>query len=182
MASHFYCLIQKENHPEKRKTPTRPHALLQSSTTNQGHRCEQRRFTSDCGVRLVSANRLSNITIVVVDDNIDVRRYVGAYLAHLGANVALAKSASEGLEEVKIHRPNLVISDISMPGRDGFGFLRDIRELGSEVGGNVPVIAMTALVSRLDGAQFLRAGFQAFLSKPFSPDKLVEVILAVLNG
>ena len=129
----------------------------------------------------MSSNRLNDITIVVVDDNIDVRRFVGSFLAHLGANVREAQNAIEALEVIKIYRPNLVLSDISMPGRDGFDLLRDIRALGPDAGGGVPVIAMTALVTRLDGARFLNAGFQAFLPKPFSPDKLVEVILTVLN-
>ena len=129
----------------------------------------------------MSPNRLNDITIVVVDDNIDVRRFVGSFLAHLGANVREAQNAIEGLQAIKIYRPNLVLSDISMPGRDGFDLLRDIRALGPDAGGGVPVIAMTALVTRLDGARFLNAGFQAFLPKPFSPDKLVEVILTVLK-
>jgi CheY-like chemotaxis protein len=129
----------------------------------------------------VSPNRLNDITIVVVDDNHDVRRSVGSFLARLGANVREAQNAIDGLEAIKIYRPNLVLSDISMPGRDGFDLLRDIRALGPDAGGGVPVIAMTALVTRLDGARFLNAGFQAFLPKPFSPDKLVEVILTVLK-
>ena len=129
----------------------------------------------------MSPHRFNNITIVVVDDNSDVRRHVGAFLAHLGVNVAVAQSAMEGLEAVKSHRPNLVLCDISMPGRDGFDLLRDIRALGPDTGGSVPIIAMTALATRLDGATFLNAGFQAFLPKPFGPDKLMEVVLRCLR-
>src|ERR1700693_836328 len=124
---------------------------------------------------------LSNLTIVVVEDHEDARRYLGLFLGQLGEDVVVARNATEVLEAVKIYRPNLVLSDISMPGRDGFDLLRDIRALGPDAGGGVPVIAMTALVTRLDGARFLNAGFQAFLPKPFSPDKLVEVILTVLK-
>ena len=129
----------------------------------------------------MSPNRLSNLTIVIVDDHSDFRRYLGLFLGRLGANVALAQNAIEGLEAVKTYRPNLVLSDISMPGRDGFGLLLDIRALGPEFGGSVPVIAMTALVSPLDRARILSAGFRACLPKPFSPDKLVEAILKVLD-
>jgi CheY-like chemotaxis protein len=129
----------------------------------------------------MSPNRLSNITIVVVDDHDAVRRYVGAFLDQLGANVLVAQNAMEGLEAIKSYCPNLVLSDISMPGRDGFGLLLDIRALGPESGGSVPVIAMTALVSPLDRERILNAGFQGCLPKPFSPDKLVEAILKVLN-
>ena len=126
----------------------------------------------------MSPNRLSNLTIVIVDDHSDFRRYLGLFLGRLGANVALAQNAIEGLEAVKTYRPNLVLSDISMPGRDGFGLLSDIRALGPDAGGNVQVIAMTAFVDR---ALILNAGFKAFLSKPFSPETLVETILTALS-
>jgi CheY-like chemotaxis protein len=130
----------------------------------------------------MSPNRLSNITIVVVDDDHVVRRYVGAFLAQLCANVAVAPNAREGLEAVRTHRPNLVVSDISMPGRDGFGLLLDVRALGPEAGGSVPVIAMTALVTPANRARILDAGFKAILPKPFGPDQLVEVILQALDN
>jgi CheY-like chemotaxis protein len=126
-------------------------------------------------------NRLSNIIIVVVDDDHVVGRYVGAFLAQLCAHVAVAPNAREGLEAVKTYRPDLVVSDISMPGRDGFGLLRDIRALGPEAGGSAPVIAMTALVTPVDRVRMLNAGFTAILPKPFGPDQLVEVILQVLD-
>jgi CheY-like chemotaxis protein len=129
----------------------------------------------------MSPNRLNNLTIIVVDDNDDVRRHVGAYLAHLGAHVAVAENGIEGLEAVKTYRPNLVLSDISMPGRDGFGLLIDIRALGSSSGGSIPVIAMTALVTQVDRMRILNAGFQAFLPKPFSPEALLNAILSVLS-
>ena len=113
-------------------------------------------------------------------DHHEIRRYVGAYLYHLGAHVVVAENAFEGLEAVRTCRPNLVLSDISMPG-DGFGLLRDIRALGPDAGGNVPVIAMTALIGHVDRTRVLNAGFQAYLPKPFAPDRLLETILAVLS-
>ena len=93
----------------------------------------------------------------------------------------MAENAIEGLEAVKTNRPNLVLSDISMPGRDGFGLLSDIQALGCDAGGSVPVIAMTALGTRIDRARVLNAGFKAFLPKPFSPEALLTAILAVVN-
>jgi CheY-like chemotaxis protein len=129
----------------------------------------------------MSPNRLSNLTIVVVEDHDDARRYLGLYLDRLGANVVVARNAFEGLEAIKNTHPNLVLSDIAMPGMDGFGLLREIRALGPDASGSVPVIAMTALVTHADRARILSAGFQAYLPKPFSPDKLVETILTVLN-
>lgn len=129
----------------------------------------------------MSPNRFSSLTIVVVEDHDDARRYLGLFLGRLGANVVVARDGFEGLEAVKNSRPNLVVSDISMPGMDGFELLREIRALGPESGGSVPVIAMTAFVTPADRARLLNAGFQGFLAKPFTPDKLVDVILSMLD-
>jgi CheY-like chemotaxis protein len=129
----------------------------------------------------MSPNRLSNLTIVVVEDHDEARRYLGIFLDHLGANVVLARNGCEGLEAVKNNHPHLVVSDITMPGMDGFELLREIRAFGPNAGGSVPVIAMTALVTYADRARMLNAGFQACLPKPFTPDKLLETILTVLN-
>jgi CheY-like chemotaxis protein len=129
----------------------------------------------------MSPSRLSNLTIVVVEDHDDARRYLGLFLNQMGANVVLARNGFEGLEATKNNRPNLVVSDLKMPGMDGFGLLREIRALGPNAGGSVPVIAMTALVTYADRARILNAGFQACLPKPFTPDKLLEAILTVLN-
>jgi Response regulator receiver domain len=69
----------------------------------------------------MSPTRLSNLTIVVVEDHNDIRSFLGIFLSHLGAKVVVAGNAIEGLAAVKTYHPNLVLSDISMPGRDGFG-------------------------------------------------------------
>jgi CheY-like chemotaxis protein len=129
----------------------------------------------------IPPNPFSDLTIVVVEDHDDARRYLGLFLDHLGANVLLARNASEGLDAIKNNLPHLVLSDINMPGMDGFELLGEIRALGSAAGGNVPVVAMTALVTHADRLRMLNAGFQACLPKPFTPDKLVQTIRTVLN-
>jgi len=126
----------------------------------------------------MSHNPLSNFTIVVVEDHDDTRKFLGNFLGHLGANVILARNESEGVEAVKTSRPNLVLCDIKMPGRDGFDVLSEIRALGPFAGGTVPVIAMSALVTHASARML---GFQACLLKPFTPDKLLQTILTVLN-
>jgi CheY-like chemotaxis protein len=124
---------------------------------------------------------LSNITIIVVEDDNAIRRYVGAFLERSGANVVSARNGREGLEAIKNNHPNMVLSDIKMPEMDGFGLMREIRALGLDAGGSVPVVAMTACPIQGERASILDAGFQACLPKPFTPDKLLETILAVLN-
>jgi DNA-binding response OmpR family regulator len=130
---------------------------------------------------LMAPNLLSNLTIVVVEDHDDVRDYLGIFFRQMGANVLLARDAKEGLAAIVNGAPDLVVSDISMPGHDGFSLLADIRALEPEAGGCVPVIAMSALLGRVDQGRLLKAGFQAYLPKPFGPAKLMKTILAVLE-
>jgi CheY-like chemotaxis protein len=107
--------------------------------------------------------------------------HLDLFLDQLGANVVMASNAFEGLEAIKRNHPDLVVSDIKMPGVDGLEILRQIRALDPDSEGSVPVIAMTALVGRADRTRLRNSGFQACLPKPFSPGKLLETILTVLN-
>jgi CheY-like chemotaxis protein len=93
----------------------------------------------------------------------------------------LARNAFEGLEAIKNNHPNLVLSDINMPGMGGLELLREIRALGPDAGGSVPVIAITAFGTHADRERLLHGGFKGCLLKPFTPDKLLETILSVLN-
>jgi DNA-binding response OmpR family regulator len=91
----------------------------------------------------------------------------------------MASDAFEGLEAIKNNHPNLVLTDIVLPGMNGFELLHEIRALRADAGGGVAVIAMSALFTDADRARILNAGFQACLSKPFAPDKLLETIVAL---
>ena len=126
--------------------------------------------------------RFQNITIVIVEDNSDVRLLIADFLAKNGAVVFAAKNGLEGFALVRKNRPDVVLSDINLPGRNGFELLADIRALGRHGGGNVPVIAMTAFGRALGREATLAAGFQAHLDKPFSPDQLLMTIDSVLNS
>jgi CheY-like chemotaxis protein len=123
---------------------------------------------------------LSALTIVVVEDHDDSRRALGLFLGHLGAHVALASNAAEAIDKIKDARPNLVLSDIQLPDRNGFELLREIRALGSSGGGTVPVIALSGFLTGADRTRMLRAGFHGFLPKPFHPERLLETIQTVL--
>jgi CheY-like chemotaxis protein len=129
----------------------------------------------------MSPKRLNNLAVVVVEDHDDARRCLGMFLRHLGARVITARNGFEGLQAIKENHPDLVVSDIKMPGMDGFELLRQIRAFGPDGVGSVPMIAMTAFVSQVDRTRILDAGFQGCLPKPFTPDKLLETILTVLK-
>jgi DNA-binding response OmpR family regulator len=98
-----------------------------------------------------------------------------------GPKVIAAPNAFDGLQAISGNRPNIVLLVIKLPDRDGFELLRDIRALGPENGGDVPVIAMTAFGRTADRNRTIAAGFQAHLEKPFVPTKLLDAIKAVLK-
>jgi CheY-like chemotaxis protein len=129
----------------------------------------------------MSANALNNLTIVLVEDHPDARALIGTFLRKAGANVICASDGFEGLEAVKTHHPDLVLSDLVMPRRDGFELLDDIRSLDSTHEKNVPVIAMTALVQSSDRRRSQHAGFERHLAKPFGPKQLLDAILSVVG-
>jgi CheY-like chemotaxis protein len=128
----------------------------------------------------MSPSCLAGLAILVVEDHDDARRYLDLFLGQLGAKVLVASNAFEGLELIKNSLPELVLSDIQMPGMDGFELLDEIRALGKDAGGGVPVIAMSAFFSQTDRARIHYADFRAYLPKPFTPDKLVDTILGIL--
>jgi CheY-like chemotaxis protein len=98
-----------------------------------------------------------------------------------GPKLSLPLNAFEGLQAVSGNRPNIVLLDIKLPDRDGFELLQDIRALGPDNGGDVPVIAMTAFGRTADRNRTVAAGFQAHLVKPFVPTKLLDAIKSVLK-
>jgi CheY-like chemotaxis protein len=131
---------------------------------------------------LMSPNRLTNCTIIVIEDHDDSRSALGLFLARMGADVVLASNGVEGLEAVKNHHPHLVLTDLNMPEMNGFELLREIRALRPDAVGNVPVIAMTAFETRIERARILNMGFQACLQKPSSVENLVETMLSLLEA
>ena len=92
-----------------------------------------------------------------------------------------AASATEALEHMAAERPDVLVSDIGMPGEDGYAFIRRVRALGPDRGGQVPAAALTAYAKGEDGQRVLSAGFQVHLPKPVQPADLANVV-ATLAG
>ena len=124
---------------------------------------------------------LQNTKILIVEDQTDFRFLISRFLENNGATVFAASNGSEGLRAFIANRPDIVLSDILMPHRSGFELLEDIRALGSEDGGSVPVIAMTAAFDSFSRQRTIAAGFREHLTKPFGPSQLLEVLVSVLN-
>ena len=111
-----------------------------------------------------------------MEDDADARELVTTILEDAGAIVEAADSAAAGFAAVQSFRPQLLLSDISMPDEDGYSLIRRVRALGAEEGGSVPSIALTAHTRVEDRAKALRAGFNLHMGKPVRPDDLVAAV------
>jgi len=122
-------------------------------------------------------------SILIVDDDADVRDLLSFRLQHFGAHVETADSVKSALAIINAPetRPQLIVSDIAMPGEDGFSLLRKVRALEPEDGGMIPAIALTAYSRVKDRMDALAAGFQMHLSKPVDADDLALGVSSILE-
>ncbi|AUX43942.1 histidine kinase [Sorangium cellulosum] len=125
---------------------------------------------------------LTGVRVLVVDDQADAREIAQRVLEESAARVTTAASAAEALSLVERERPHVLVSDLGMPGEDGFQLIRKVRALGAERGGATPAAAVSALAREEDRARALGAGYQAHLSKPVDPAALVGVVAALARG
>jgi signal transduction histidine kinase/DNA-binding NarL/FixJ family response regulator len=119
---------------------------------------------------------LRGLRVLVVDDEADTRDMLRAVLEHCHAEVITVGSASEALETIVQVRPDVLISDLGMPGDDGYNLISKVRALPAERGGRIPAAALTAYVRAEDRVKVLRSGFQLHVPKPVEPAELVTVV------
>jgi len=123
------------------------------------------------------AEHLRGLHVMVVDDELSVRELLALTLAKCGARVTLAASVQEALGVLQNLSPDVVVSDIAMPGIDGYEFIDKLRKvMRPRSGRDVPVIALTACASGQDRDLALQAGFDRHITKPVDPAELVRAI------
>ncbi len=122
---------------------------------------------------------IAGVTVVVVDDEPDARKLLRRLLEDCEANVFDAANAAEALELVQSRRPDVLVSDIGMPGEDGYSLIRRLRGLPAEQGGATPAVALTAYARADDRVNVVLAGFQHHLSKPVEPAELIAVVASL---
>jgi PAS domain S-box-containing protein len=123
---------------------------------------------------------LDRIRIMVVDDEAETRDLLKIMLASHGAEVSAYASGAEALAQVDHCKPQVIVSDIGMPGQDGYAFIRKVRGLGADVE-NIPAIALTAYARAEDRMRALAAGFQMHVPKPVEASELVMVIASLVK-
>ena len=119
---------------------------------------------------------LHGLHLLVVDDDTDARESIAQVLVECGAQVRQAANATAALHEFERERPDVLLSDIGMPERDGYELIRDIRNLDAAHGSDVPAVAITAFTRPEDRALAMLAGYQAHVGKPVVPDELVAAV------
>ena len=125
------------------------------------------------------APTLLGTKILVVDDDDDARELLRSILAQGGASVRTAGSAREALEQFENRLPDVLVSDIGMPGEDGYDLIRKIRSRTQEEGGHVPALALTAFARSDDRRRAISAGFHMHLAKPVEPVELVTMVASL---
>ena len=134
----------------------------------------------DCQT-LNSRFRLEGLRVLVVDDEPDTRQVISAVISKSGAEVKTCASAPEALETLQRWKPDILMSDIGMPGEDGYSLIRKVRSLSVESGGLTPAAALTAYAREDDRRQALAAGFQMHVAKPIGSMELISTV-ACLAG
>ncbi len=119
---------------------------------------------------------LAGVKVLIVDDEPDARILIGRVLTYCQADVLMAASATEGLDQLRTYRPDVLVSDIGMPGMDGYQFIRNVRSLSAEQGGKTPAIALTAFARSEDRTRAMIAGYQVHISKPIEPQELAATV------
>jgi CheY-like chemotaxis protein len=119
---------------------------------------------------------LDGVRVLLIDDHPVVRQVITRLLQEWGAKVTAVPGVSEALEALGRERPSVVLSDIEMPGEDGYALIRKLRALPPDRGGQIPAAALTGLTGDADRARVLRAGFQDHVAKPVDARRLVEVV------
>lgn len=122
---------------------------------------------------------LTGLRVLVVDDNRDARGLLSSALTKRGAEVRACATVRTALDTLEQWQPDVLVSDIGMPGEDGYDFIRQVRSLPDDRGGQIPAVAVTGYASKKDAARALEAGYQMFVSKPVELTGLVAIIRSV---
>ena len=128
---------------------------------------------------LEGAPPLGGLRVLVVDDEPDSRDMVATVLELAGAEALVAGTAAEGLSILKRERPDVLLSDLEMPGEDGYSLVRRVRALPPGSGGLTPAAALTAYAGAEHRTKTLLAGFQLHVAKPVQPAELAAVVASL---
>lgn len=123
----------------------------------------------------------TDVHVLLVGPQPISREILASALRYCGAHILEAASAAQAVELAGILRPDVIVTDVAMPGQDGFWLLAQIRERMSELRG-VPIMALAEQGGPQVRQRVMQAGFQAFLIKPIDPHVLCELVAELARG
>jgi signal transduction histidine kinase len=138
----------------------------------------QRHPTTGGAPESVPYPTLRHVRALVVDDDPDSNESVRVLLGSCGAEVRVAGSAAQAREVLSEWTPHVLVSDIGMPGEDGYEFIASLRAQENEL----PAVAFTAYATTEDRVRLLGAGFQAHVAKPLDPAELIAIIASLATN
>jgi CheY-like chemotaxis protein len=127
-------------------------------------------------------SELSGLRVLVVDDDQDARELVKAVLEECGSTVVSVDNVESALAALAESRSDVLISDIGMPGQDGYDLIRRVRALSGSEGGAIPAAALTAYARAEDRSRALHSGYSMHIAKPVEPAELVAVVAALARS
>jgi signal transduction histidine kinase/CheY-like chemotaxis protein len=125
---------------------------------------------------------LEGAQVLIVEDDTGTRNSLAVLLETLGAKVSAAASVAEAWAVLGTEKPDVLISDIAMPGEDGYELIRRLRASEGAGGAKIPAIALTACASDEDRSKSLASGFDVYLAKPVEPEQLIRAVTSVVKG
>lgn len=155
--------------PMRATAAAEPDGLLQPETASRGHIDPE-------------PASLDGLRVLVVEDNPDARHLMHHVLESAGAIPTVASTAAEALDLLWATPPDVLVSDLGLPGMDGLELMRQVRGAAPRPGSEVPALAVTAYARAADRDHALRAGYQMHLPKPVSPGALTSAIAALARG
>ena len=128
------------------------------------------------------ARQLENVDVLVVDDDAETREVLKVALGFEGARVTTAPSVADAVAAIEARWPDVLVSDIGMPGEDGYDLIRRVRRLEAVRGRHIPAIALTAYAAAEDRRRTLQAGYDRHLAKPVEASAFAPLIASLLPG
>ena len=126
--------------------------------------------------------QLENVDVLVVDDDAETREVLKVALGFEGARVTTAPSVADAVAAIEARWPDVLVSDIGMPGEDGYDLIRRVRRLEAARGRHIPAIALTAYAAAEDRRRTLQAGYDSHLAKPVEASAFAPLIASLLPG
>ncbi|HVF87711.1 MAG TPA: PAS domain S-box protein [Pyrinomonadaceae bacterium] len=151
------------------------------STTAEGEnqRADPEDNSEQSTIRNPQSAILQSVRVLIVEDDDDTCQLLARLLERRGAEVTAVSSSAAAIASLEESWPDVMISDIGMPGEDGYALIRRARALGAKRGVELPAVALTAYAGDDDRKRALLAGFQTHVPKPVEPSELIEIVASL---